>query len=71
MRKVAPSVLRREELDRLLQAGAAPGDNIISELVSTVTRLVVQELLEAEQTDFWVAGAATGHATTMAVRSVP
>jgi transposase-like protein len=52
MRKVAPSVLRREELDRLLQAGAAPGDNIISELVSTVTRLVVQELLEAEQTDF-------------------
>jgi putative transposase len=52
MRKVAPSVLVREELDRLLQQGAGPGGNIISELVSTVTRLVVQELLEAEQTDF-------------------
>jgi putative transposase len=52
MRKVAPSVLVREELDQLLQAGAAPGHNIVSELVSTVTRLVVQELLEAEQTDF-------------------
>jgi putative transposase len=52
MRKVAPSVLVREELDRLLQQGAGPGGNIVSELVSTVTRLVVQELLEAEQTDF-------------------
>lgn len=52
MRKVAPSVLVREELDRLLGQGAAPGENIISELVATVTRLVVQELLEGEQTDF-------------------
>lgn len=53
MRKVAPSVLVREELDRLLQRGAAPGGgNIVSQLVDTVTRLVVQELLEAEQTDF-------------------
>jgi putative transposase len=52
MRKVAPSVLVREELDRLLERGAAPGDNIVSELVDVVTRLVVQELLEAEQTDF-------------------
>jgi transposase-like protein len=45
-------VLVREELDRLLRQGAGAGENIISELVSTVTRLVVQELLEAEQTDF-------------------
>lgn len=52
MRKVAPSVLVREELDRLLRQGAGPGGNIISELVSMVTSLVVQELLEAEQTDF-------------------
>jgi hypothetical protein len=35
-----------------MRGGAALGGNIISELVSTVTRLVVQELLEAEQTDF-------------------
>lgn len=52
MRKVAPSVRVREELDQLLRGGVDPGGNIISELVSTVTRLVVQELLEAEQTDF-------------------
>lgn len=52
MKKVAPSVLVREELDRLLQRGGAPsGGNIVSQLVDTVTRLVVQELLEAEQTD--------------------
>jgi transposase-like protein len=52
MRKVAPSVLVREELEQLLQRGVTLGGNIISELVATVTRLVVQELLEAEQTDF-------------------
>lgn len=52
MRKVAPSVIVREELDRLLQRGAERGGNIISELVSTLTRQVVQELVEAEQTDF-------------------
>ncbi len=52
MKKVAPSMLVREELDQLLGRGVEPGGNIISELVSAVTRLVVQELLEAEQTDF-------------------
>jgi transposase-like protein len=41
-----------EELDRLLTEGAGPGENLISELVQTVTRLVVQQLLEAEQTDY-------------------
>jgi transposase-like protein len=45
-------MLIREDLDRLLADGAGPGENLISELVSTVTRLVVQQLLEAEQTDF-------------------
>ncbi len=52
MRRVPPSVLIREELDRLLTEGAGPGENLISGLVQTVTRLVVQQLLEAEQTDF-------------------
>src|SRR5665811_453316 len=52
MRRVPPSMLIREDLDRLLTGGAGPGENLISELVQTVTRLVVQQLLEAEQTDF-------------------
>src|SRR5215211_6730971 len=52
MRRVAPSVLVRDELDRLLHGGADAGTNIISTLVETVTRLVVQELVEAEQADF-------------------
>jgi len=52
MRRVPPSMLIREDLDRLLADGAGPGENLISDLVQTVTRLVVQQLLEAEQTDF-------------------
>jgi transposase-like protein len=52
MRRVPPSMLIREDLDRLLTGGAGPGENLISELVGTVTRLVVQQLLEAEQTDY-------------------
>jgi transposase-like protein len=36
----------------LLTEGVGPGENLISELVQTVTRLVVQQLLEAEQTDY-------------------
>ena len=52
MRRVPPSMSIREDLDRLLTVGAGPGENLISELVRTVTRLVVQQLLEAEQTDF-------------------
>ena len=52
MRRVPPSMLIREDLDRLLADGAGPGENLISELVSTVTRLVVQQLAEAEQTDY-------------------
>jgi transposase-like protein len=45
-------VLVREELDHLLHGGVDEGTNIISTLVETITRLVVQELLEAEQADF-------------------
>jgi transposase-like protein len=45
-------VLVREELNHLLHGGADEGANIISTLVETITRLVVQELLEVEQADF-------------------
>jgi putative transposase len=52
MRRVPPSMLIREDLDRILTEGAGPGENLISELVQTVTALVVQQLVEAEQTDY-------------------
>ncbi len=52
MRRVAPSVRIREELDQLLSEGAEGEATIVSALVEKVTRLVVQELLEGEQTDF-------------------
>jgi putative transposase len=52
MRRVPPSVHVREELDRLLAGGVDEGTNIVSALVDTVTRLVVQQLLEGEQTDY-------------------
>jgi transposase-like protein len=45
-------VLVREQLDRLLHDGVDEQANIISALVDTVTRLVVQDLLEGEQADF-------------------
>ena len=41
-----------EQLAGLLAGGADRESNIVSALVETVTRLVVQELLEAEQGDF-------------------
>jgi putative transposase len=52
MRRVAPSVFAREDLHRLLAGGADRESNIVSALVQTVTRLVVQELMEGEQADF-------------------
>jgi putative transposase len=52
MRRLPPSVLVREELDQLLRGGVDERTNIVSSLVDTVTRLVVQELLEFEQSDF-------------------
>ena len=51
MRRVAPSVIAREQLRELLAGGVDREVNIISALVDTVTRLVVQELLEGEQAD--------------------
>lgn len=52
MRRVAPSMLAREELHELLEAGVERQTNIVSALVETVTRLVMQELLEGEQADY-------------------
>jgi len=52
MRKVPPSALVREELDRLLHGAVDEETNIVSALVERATRLVVQELLEAEQAEF-------------------
>jgi hypothetical protein len=51
MRGVPPSVLVREKLDGLLSEGVDREANIVSARVETVTRLVVQELLEGEQAD--------------------
>jgi putative transposase len=52
MRRLSPSVIARAELEELVMRGAAPGENVVSSFVELVTRLVAQELLEAEQTDF-------------------
>jgi len=52
MRRVAPSVTAREQLQQLLADGVDRESNIVSALVETVSRLVVQELLEGEQRDF-------------------
>ena len=52
MRRVAPSVMAREQLQQLLARGVDRETNIVSALVETVTRLVVQQLLEGEQQDF-------------------
>jgi hypothetical protein len=50
--KGSPSVMAREQLQDLLAGGVDRETNIVSALVETVTRLVVQELLEGEQQDF-------------------
>jgi putative transposase len=52
MRRVAPSVIAREQLQGLLSGGTDRETNIVSALVEIVTRLVVQELVEGEQRDF-------------------
>ena len=52
MGKVAPSVIAREQLQRLLAGSVDRERNIVSALVEAVTRLVVQELVEGEQGDF-------------------
>jgi putative transposase len=52
MRRVAPSVIAREQLYELLAGGVDRESNIVSALVESVTRLVIQELLEGEQADY-------------------
>src|ERR687893_1978951 len=52
MQRVTPSQIARQQLQELLAGGADRGSNIVSVLVETVTRLVVQELLEGEQADY-------------------
>jgi putative transposase len=52
MRRVAPSVLAREDLHRLVAGGSGREVNIVSAFVEAVTRLVIQELVEGEQADF-------------------
>jgi hypothetical protein len=41
-----------QQLQELLAGGADRGSNIVSALVETVTRVVVQELLDGEQADY-------------------
>ena len=53
----------------LLAGGADREANIVSALVETVTRLVVQELLEGEQGDFLAAAAATSAAARVRLGS--
>ena len=53
MRRVFPSMIAREELQRLLAGGADRESNVVSAPVEVVTRVVVEEeLLEAEQADY-------------------
>jgi Transposase, Mutator family len=52
MQRVAPSVIARQQLQQLLSGGVDRESNIVSALVETVTRVVVQELLEGEQADY-------------------
>jgi putative transposase len=52
MRRVAPSTVVREEIDRLLTGGVDPGTNILSTLAQLGLQYVVQQGLEQEQEDF-------------------
>jgi hypothetical protein len=52
MRRVVPLQVVRGQLRELLSGGMGRESNIVSALVGTVTRLVVQELVEAVQADF-------------------
>ncbi len=51
MRRVSLSMLIREDLDRLLADRAGGGEILISQLVQTVTALVVQYLAEADRAE--------------------
>src|SRR5439155_11281476 len=52
MRRVAPTTLVREQIERLLSGGVDPGTNILSALAQLGLQYVVQQGLEQEQEDF-------------------
>lgn len=52
MRRVPPSTLMREEIDRLLHHGSDENANIISTLTELGLRYITQQALEQDQTDF-------------------
>jgi transposase-like protein len=52
MRRVAPSTVVREQIDRLLSGGVDPGTNILSGLAQLGLQYIVQQGLEQEQEDF-------------------
>ncbi len=51
MRRVAPSMIVREEIGELLAGGVGPETNILSALAQLGVRYVVQQGLESEQAD--------------------
>lgn len=51
MRRVAPSSIVREEIDRLLAGGVEEGTNILSALAELGLRYVAQQALEQDQED--------------------
>jgi putative transposase len=52
MKRAAPSVRVREELNELPAGSVGPETNVVSVFVELAIRLVVQQPLEAEQADF-------------------
>ena len=52
MRRVPPSTVIREEIDRLLSRGAGREANLLSELAELGLRYLVQQGVEQEQQDF-------------------
>lgn len=52
MRRVPPSTVIREELDRLLAGGVDEERNVVSDVLKLALRSVVQQALEQEQSDF-------------------
>jgi hypothetical protein len=58
VRRVAPSVLAREDLHRLLSGGADRESNIVSALVEVVTRLSCRSSSKASRQTSWAAAAA-------------
>ena len=52
VRRAPPSERARSELIHLLSVGVGRNENLVSQFVKVATRVVVQQLLEAEQAEF-------------------